>query len=104
MLGFQELFGEKRLLEAPFRLLRTSMTLKIWAQIWQSDSLPKINDFYWVMIHGKLLTVENLQIRGIAGPSRCVLCKEDYESTHNIIFECTFSKKVCEFLYRDLQN
>lgn len=33
----------------------------IWNRIWSVDSLPKINVFSWMLIHGKILTVNNLQ-------------------------------------------
>jgi hypothetical protein len=49
------------------------------SKIWMSDSLPKVNTFCWVMVHGKLLTRENLQKRGLQGPTRCVLCREHGE-------------------------
>jgi hypothetical protein len=32
---------------------------RIWQFIWKGDLLPKINVFNWLMVHGRLLTVEN---------------------------------------------
>jgi len=47
---------------------------KIWGKIWHMDGLPKINNFCWELVHGKILMMENLKSRKIQGPSRCVLC------------------------------
>jgi hypothetical protein len=46
----------------------------IWKSLWHNHWIPKINTFYWIMVHGNLLTLDNLQKRGIQGPSRCALC------------------------------
>lgn len=47
-----------------------------WKGIWSCPSWPKINHFYWLLCHNKILTNGNLQKRGYHEPSRCTLCKE----------------------------
>jgi hypothetical protein len=55
-----------------------------------SNSLPKVNTLCWVMVHGKLLTGDNIQKRGFQGTTRCVLCSEHGESFQHLFLECKF--------------
>jgi hypothetical protein len=73
-----------------------------WKNIWSSDALPKINIFIWTLAHGKILTGENLMKRGFHGPFTCALCQRTQESSQHLFWECTFSSKVWESVYREL--
>ena len=66
--------------------------------MWHPDSIPKVNSFIWTLLHNKLLTAENLQKRGILGPSRCALCGLDEETTSHIFFQCKVSLLVWEIV------
>jgi hypothetical protein len=72
---------------------------KLWSFIWLEPSLPKINDFYWVLVQGKLLTIENLKKRGIVGPCWCALCKSAAKSSQHIFFDCALSKQIWNQIY-----
>jgi hypothetical protein len=37
----------------------------ICKSVWGEDCLPKIKIFCWILVHGKILTAENLKERGI---------------------------------------
>jgi hypothetical protein len=69
-----------------------------------SDGLPKINIFCWIMVHGKLLTTENLQKREIQGPSRCALCRVEEEMIHHLFFEFFFSKLVWKAAFAGISH
>ena len=51
-----------------------------WENVWSKDDLPKINYFYWILAHHKILTAKNLKKRGIEGLSHCILCKNSEET------------------------
>ena len=53
-----------------------------WNKIWSKDGLPKVNFFFWILAHRKALTADNLRKRGIIGPLRCILCKEEERLEH----------------------
>ena len=63
-------------------------------KIWSKNGLPKIKFFFWILGHGKTLTIDNLRKRGLEGPLRCILCKEFEESLENLFLECKFSMEV----------
>ena len=41
---------------------------EMWNSLWNCRTLPKIDPFNWTLLHGKILTRENLEKRGIVGP------------------------------------
>jgi hypothetical protein len=77
---------------------------KIWSFVWSGPSLPKINAFIWVMVHNKILTAENLQKRGIVGPSRCALCMASEESIQHLFFECPLSIHIWDLMIAPLRS
>ena len=42
--------------------------------------------------------------RGIQGPSRCVLCKEEEETIDHLFLECKFSTEVSSLVVHELQT
>ena len=69
-------------------------TNKLWKKVWHPDCIPKVNSFIWLLLHNKILTAENLQKRGISGPSRCSLCNCDEETISHLFLQCNFSQLV----------
>lgn len=59
--------------------------------VWKSKVLPKINFFIWTLLKGKILTTENLQKRGINGPSCCLNCYAAEASMHHLFVDCPFA-------------
>ena len=51
-----------------------------WKTVWKSETLPKIKFFIWVLLKGKVLTSDNLKIRGVSGPSHCPNCSAAEET------------------------
>ena len=60
--------------------------------------LPKIDILCWTLVHGKILTSENLEKRGIEGPFRCPLCCDNKETILHLFFECNYAKIVWSML------
>ena len=71
---------------------------RIWKQVWLSNSIPKVNNFIWLLLHNKLLTAENLRKRGILGPSRCAMCNADEETSSHIFLHCKVSLKAWQII------
>jgi ribonuclease HI len=46
------------------------------------------------MTENKILVWDNLQKRGWSGPNRCILCKEDSETTLHLFVHCHFFQQV----------
>ena len=67
---------------------------EVWNHNWLTRTLPKIDVFTWTLLHLRLLTGENLERRGIAGPFRCPLCVVNTETITNLFFNCPYSVSI----------
>lgn len=66
----------------------------LWSKSWIKGLIPKVNIFYWILLQNKILTLDNLQKRGINVVNRCSLCKEGYEDRDHLFLNCNYSQKV----------
>jgi ribonuclease HI/exonuclease III len=80
-----------------------SQTPAFWKSVWEPLAVPKVNFFFWTLVHNKLLTGDNLEKRNIAGPHRCVLCNNNSETAQHLFMDCSFAKEVWGLILKDLQ-
>jgi len=70
-----------------------------WRQaLWKWDLQLKIKCIISLVAENKILTLENLKIKGWEGPSRCHLCLQDIENTNHLFIHCSFAKSMWERL------
>ena len=67
---------------------------QIWNYLWKCSMLPKIEMFIWSLMHERVLTDENLEKRGLAGPFRCPLCTEASENISHLFLKCPYAISV----------
>ncbi|GLJ07337.1 hypothetical protein SUGI_0064720 [Cryptomeria japonica] len=65
--------------------------------------LPKAGAFLWTALHGRILTGDRLKTIGIASLSVCILCKENEETADHLLYWCSYSKKVWDWLLGNLR-
>jgi hypothetical protein len=56
------------------------------------------------MVHGRLLTLENIQKRRIQELLRCALCKSLEETHFHLLFGFPYSKKVWKHAFRKIES
>jgi ribonuclease HI len=88
--GFSVAQGYAKLLEQPY----VPPDPAPWKGIWNHSSIPKVDFFCWLLCHRKILTDDRLQKRGIYGPSRCILCRENVECARHLVLECKFASQI----------
>jgi len=81
----------------------SNQTLAFWKRVWDQSAIPKVNFFFWILMHNKLLTGDNLEKWKIMGPHRCVLCNNNLESAQHLFMDCTFAKEVWGLVLQDFQ-
>ncbi|CAN0893202.1 Putative ribonuclease H protein At1g65750 [Linum grandiflorum] len=62
--------------------------------VWNKSVPTKVQSFCWMVFHGKIASVDNLQRRGMQMANRCVLCCRCIETVDHIMLHCAFSTKV----------
>lgn len=61
----------------------------IWKRVWMPDILPKIAFFTWFAMHGKILTLDILQKKGICLTNRCIMCGKANETVDHLLLHCS---------------
>ncbi|CAN0922455.1 Putative ribonuclease H protein At1g65750 [Linum grandiflorum] len=62
--------------------------------IWKKEVPTKIQGFLWMVYYNRILTMDNLQRRGLTTPNWCSLCRGAEESVSHIFLLCSYSRKV----------
>ncbi|CAN0871761.1 LINE-1 retrotransposable element ORF2 protein [Linum grandiflorum] len=61
------------------------------SEIWNKMVPTKIQGFLWLVFHGSILTLDNLQRRGMLVANWCVLCRKQSESITHLFLDCPFA-------------
>jgi hypothetical protein len=69
-----------------------------WDKIWKSPQWQKIKMFKWLVLHNRILTWENIMKMGFLGPSRCHLCQVKEETTNHLLYECSYTTKIWDWV------
>ncbi|GLT58567.1 hypothetical protein SLA2020_314490 [Shorea laevis] len=59
-----------------------------WKWVWKTPTLPKIQMFLWLLVHGRVKTLEYLHHLGIIDDPTCIICKREVESIDHIFRSC----------------
>jgi len=78
----------------------TSHTPAFWKRVWDHLSIPKVNFFFWTLMHNQILTGDNLEKRNIVGPHRCVLCNNNSETSQHLSWISYLPKRYGRFFFR----
>eukprot|EP00253_Pinus_taeda_P006223 PITA_06223 len=65
-----------------------------WKTIWDGKWWPKIALFAWLVGKERILTWDNIQKRGLHGPSKCCLCNKENETQNHILNNCWYAEKM----------
>jgi hypothetical protein len=62
--------------------------------IWRAEVEGKHRLFAWLLVQGRILTVENLMVRNIQCDPVCALCDQDLETARHLCLHCVFAREV----------
>lgn len=68
----------------------------LWNKVWDPANWPKVSTFLWLLCQNKILTWDNLRKRNYHGPSLCPNCRQEEESTKNLMHSCQLACKLSE--------
>jgi hypothetical protein len=74
---------------APFRSVK----------LWKAHTEQKCKSFAWVVLHGKILTADDLAIREWPHDSICKLSRIHPETVQHLLLDCSFSTVVRERIF-----
>ena len=70
----------------------------LWVKTLAKGLIPKINIFFCTMLQNKILTLDNLQKRGVYLVSSCCLCRMESEDKNQLFLNCRFNQKVWSYV------
>lgn len=67
----------------------------IWVKtIWDHANAPRHPIIANLAIHNKLLTMDNLELRGVQTEQKCVFCLSEKETASNLFFGCPVTRRI----------
>jgi hypothetical protein len=69
------------------------------AKFWKGHAEAKCRFFTWLALHGKVLTADNLALRGWPHDPICKLCHIHQETVQHLTLDCHFSTTVREQIF-----
>ena len=71
-----------------------------WKGIWKVK-VPKVVAFFmWTTVHGQILTLDNLMLRGRPLANRCCLCCCNAESVNHLLLFCSIAHSLWMYMFR----
>jgi hypothetical protein len=68
----------------------------VWRKIWKREVPPKVQVFWWRVVHGFLPARSVLHRRHVERIAYCETCGADEESIRHVLIECTVAKSFWE--------
>lgn len=69
----------------------------LWKKLWHLNLRAKMKIFVWRACVNGLLTMENMNIRGITNSKTCLICGSDLENITHAILRCNSTSQVWDF-------
>lgn len=63
-------------------------------RIWRIRVPPRMRVFGWLLFHNRVLTADNLRIRGFHIVGMCYICRRSDETVRHLFSECPVSEQV----------
>jgi hypothetical protein len=71
-------------------------------KMWAAKVEAKCKFFMWLWLRGRILTSNNLAVRGIPHDDICTLCDQEVETPSHLILSCPFARSVWYLVGTDL--
>lgn len=83
-------YGYYKMIEAK----KPDMLKSWWSDIWRLQAQPRTRLLMWNILADKLPTGSILRKRAFAGPTWCVLCRKEEETTIHLFLTCEVTKDL----------
>ncbi|XP_058781014.1 uncharacterized protein LOC131655124 [Vicia villosa] len=88
-----------------YKMLKKPSVSSNWSLLpWDYDSAPSQSMLVWKIMHRKVSTDENLNLRGFLFPSMCSLCLCHEENTNHLFFNCSFAVNIWRWFSSQTQS
>ena len=79
-----------------------SNSLFPWKGVWKPKIPKRVAFFLWTAVHGRILTLDNLMLKGHPLANRCCMCCCDGESVDHLLLHCPVTHSYGLLCFRPL--
>lgn len=76
--------------------------------MFQNITGPKAQFIMWMLLHGRLLTIDILQKWGMTVDTQCALCHNHEETREHLFVNCEYNKnlwkKIMQWMQHEYRN
>ena len=65
-----------------------------WKDVWKVKIPKRVAFFLWIAVHGRILTLDNLMLRGHSLANRCCMCYCNEESRDHLLLHCPIAHSL----------
>ena len=81
------------------RILDSPYVVFPWKGIWRVKVLRRVSFFVWCVAWNKILTVDNLRLRGLDFVDRCIMCRHCGETVDHLLLHCEMVYRLWNFVF-----
>ena len=59
-----------------------------WKGVWKAKIPKRVAFFVWTAVHGQILTLDNLMLKGCILVNRCCMCHRNEETVDHLLLHC----------------
>ena len=71
-----------------------------WEGVWKVKIHKRVAFFVWTTVHGQILTLDNLMLRGRILVSRCCMCHRNEETVVHLLLHCPIAHPLWFYMYQ----
>ena len=70
-----------------------------WKGIWKVKAPQRVSFFIWSAPWNKILTGDNLRLRGFDFANWCIMCRRCGETVDHLFLHCEMAYQLCSFVF-----
>ena len=71
-----------------------------WKGVWKAKIPRRVAFFVWITVHGQILTLDNLMLRGCILVNRCCMCHRNEETVDHLLLHCPVAHSLWVYMFQ----
>ena len=72
----------------------------LWKGVWNAKIPKRVAFFVWTAVHGQILTLDNLMLRGHILVNRCCMCYQNKETVDHLLLHCPIAHPLWVYMFQ----
>ena len=71
-----------------------------WKGVWKAKIPRRVAFFVWTAVHGQILTLNNIMLRGRILVNRCCMCHRNEETVDHLLLHCPVAHTLWVYMFK----